>query len=121
MTRSADRLPRTIVWLQLSGALVVATVLFLVVDASQAFAALLAGAVVVVPNGYFAWRVGVERSPGRLLAHGVMRFVLTVALMALTFVVFVPAPLGFFSAFVLMQVMYVAGPSLVERLTRRRR
>jgi F0F1-type ATP synthase assembly protein I len=110
-------LPLMIVALQLSSALVVATVLFLV-DASQAIAALLAGAVVVLPNGYFAWRAGVERSPGRLLAHGMMRFVLVLSLMALVFAVFQPAPLGFFSAFVLMQAMYVAGPLLFERPAR---
>jgi hypothetical protein len=120
MKGAADHLPLTVVWLQLAGALFVATVLFVLVDSSQAFAALLAGAVVVVPNGYFAWRAGIERSPGRLLAHGVMRFVVTVALMSLSFVAFTPAPLGFFSAFVLMQVMYVAGPLLAERLTPRR-
>jgi F0F1-type ATP synthase assembly protein I len=120
MKGTTDHLPLTIVRLQLAGALSVAAVCFFFADASQAFAALLAGGVVVVPNGYFAWRVAVERSPGRLLAHGMMRFVLTVVLMALTFVVFRPAPLGFFSAFVLMQGMYIAGPLLAQRFTPRR-
>jgi F0F1-type ATP synthase assembly protein I len=111
MKGEAKSLPLTIVALQLAVAVIVAVALLLV-DASQAIAALLAGAVVVLPNGYFAWRAGVERSPGKLLAHGMMRFVLTLALMALAFAVFKPAPLGFFSAFVLMQAMYVAGPLL---------
>jgi F0F1-type ATP synthase assembly protein I len=105
------RLPSTIVALQLATAVGVAAGLLLV-DAAQAIAALLAGAVVVLPNAYFAWRAGSERSPGRLLAHGMMRFVLTVTLMAAAFAVFKPAPLGFFSAFVLMQAMYAAGPLL---------
>jgi F0F1-type ATP synthase assembly protein I len=119
MKGASDPLPLTVVWLQAAGALVVAMGLWFF-DPAQALAAFLAGAVVVVPNGYFAWRVGVERSPGRLLAHGVMRFVVTVVLMALTFVVFRPAPLGFFSAFVLMQAMYAAGPLLIGRSTPRR-
>jgi F0F1-type ATP synthase assembly protein I len=120
MKGEAKTLPLTIVALQLAVALFVATLLLLM-DASQAIAALLAGAVVVVPNGYFAWRAGVERSPGRLLAHGMMRLVLTLALMALAFAVFKPAPLGFFTAFVLMQAMYVAGPLLFGRPIRQDR
>jgi F0F1-type ATP synthase assembly protein I len=111
MKGEARTLPLAIAALQLAVALFVAAVL-LFVDVSQSIAALLAGAVVVLPNGYFAWRAGVERSPGRLLAHGMMRFVLTLALMALVFALLEPAPLGFFSAFVLMQAMYVAGPLL---------
>lgn len=121
MKGGADRLPLAIVGLQLVGALAVAAMLLLLVGTGQAFAALLAGAVVVVPNGYFAWRAGVERSPGRLLAHGVIRFLLTVFLMAAAFVLFAPEPLGFFSAFLLMQVMYVAGPLLVGRESRTKR
>jgi F0F1-type ATP synthase assembly protein I len=105
-------LPLAIVVLQLASAVVVAIGLFLV-DASQSIAALLAGAVVVLPNGYFALRAVAERSPGRLLVHGIMRFILTVTLMALAFAVFEPAPLGFFSAFVLMQAMYAVGPLLL--------
>jgi len=110
MTGGAEkRLPLLIVTLQLMTSLVVAAGLALV-DNSQAMAALLAGAVCVVPGGYFAWRATVERSPARLLGQGVMKFLLTLTLMALAFVVFRPAPLGFFAAFVLMQTMYVVGP-----------
>jgi F0F1-type ATP synthase assembly protein I len=64
----------------------------------------------VVPGGYFAWRAVAERSPARLLGQGVMKFLLTITLMALVFAVFQPAPLGFFAALVLMQAMYVVGP-----------
>jgi F0F1-type ATP synthase assembly protein I len=108
---SEKDLPLAIVLLQLTTSVVVATVMLLV-DAWQAVSALLAGAAIVIPGGYFAWRARVEHSPGRLLAHGMMKFVSTVALMALSFAVLQAAPLGFFSAFVLMQAMYVIGPVL---------
>lgn len=116
MTGSASRkLPAQIVMLQSMTSLVVAAVLLLSDNpqaGSQAVAALLAGAVCVVPGGYFAWRAQVERSPARLLGQGVMKFLLTVTSMALVFAVLKPAPLGFFASFVAMQMMYVVGPVL---------
>jgi ATP synthase protein I len=75
----------------------------------QSLAALLAGLVCVAPNGYFAWRAGRERSPARLLAHGVGKLVVTTALMAAVFATLRPAPLGFFATFIAMQLMYVVG------------
>lgn len=114
-------LPAQIVILQSMTSLVVAAAMLLsdnsqagLGEASQAggdaVAALLAGAVCVVPGGYFAWRAQNERSPGRLLGQGVMKFLLTVTLMALVFAVMKPAPLGFFASFVAMQLVYVVGP-----------
>lgn len=103
------RLPLIIVGLQTITSLVVAAG-FALADNSQAMAALLAGAVCVVPAGYFAWRATAERSPGRLLGQGVMKFLLTLTSMALVFAMFQPAPLVFFGTFALMQAMYVAGP-----------
>lgn len=105
------RLPALIVVLQLMTSLVVAAGLSLI-DNSQAWAALLAGAVCVPPAAYFAWRAQNERAPGRLLGQGLMKFVSTLTLMALAFALAQPEPLGFFSAFVLMQMMYVVGPML---------
>lgn len=102
-------LPLRIVMLQLMTSLVVAAG-FALIDTSEAMAALTAGAVCTLPGGWFAWRSATERSPARLLGQGVMKFLLTVTLMALAIVAFQPAPLGFFTAFVLMQTMYVAGP-----------
>jgi F0F1-type ATP synthase assembly protein I len=110
-------LPMLVVALQAASALVVALGLVLI-DAAQAQAALLAGLVTVIPSGYFAWRAGAERSPGRLIGQGLMKFALTVALMALVFAVFEPAPEGFFAAFVLMQTMYAAGPLVSGGRTR---
>ncbi|MFW6092367.1 MAG: ATP synthase subunit I [Pseudomonadota bacterium] len=103
-------LPYLVVLLQATTALIVAAA-FAWVDKSEAIASLLAGGVVVLPAAYFAWRARWERSPGRLLGQGLMKFVLTVTLMALVFAVCEPAPLGFFSAFVAMQLMYVVGPA----------
>ena len=102
-------LPFRIVTLQLLTALVMAGCL-LIWDSSQAAGALLAGVVCVVPAGYFAWRVKVERSASRVLLQGVLKFVLTVVLMAACIVVFKPPPAGFFGTFMLLQVMYVVGP-----------
>ena len=115
-------LPAQIVILQSMTSLVVAAAMLLSDNSSQAgfgdslragsdaVAALMAGAVCVVPGGYFAWRALNERSPGRLLGQGVMKFLLTVTLMALVFAVMKPAPLGFFASFVAMQFAYVVGP-----------
>lgn len=103
------RLPLLIVALQTITSLVMAAGLALA-ENSQAVAALLAGAVCVVPGGYFAWRATMERSPARLLGQGVMKFLLTLTAMALVFAVLEPAPLAFFGTFVLMQAMYVVGP-----------
>jgi len=79
------------------------------VSLDQGVAALLAGAVCVVPNGYYAWRISGERSPGRLLGLGVARVMVTLSLMAVAFATAKPAPLGFFVTFIAMQLMYVVG------------
>lgn len=105
-------LPYLIVTLQLVTSLVVAAGFALADKSQESAAALLAGAVCVVPAGYFAWRSQRERLAGRLLGQGLMKSVLTLSLMALVFAAYQPAALGFFSAFVLIQAMYVIGPLL---------
>ena len=97
-----------IVTLQACAAMV-AAVGFLLLSADEASAALLAGAVGVIPSGYLAWRTQVERSPGRLLGQGMAKFGLTLLLMTLAFVWFSPPPFGFFATLVLMQLMYIIG------------
>lgn len=114
-----SRLPLFIVALQFMTSLVVAAGLLLV-DNSQAFAALLAGVVYTAPGAYFAWRAVAERSPGRLLGQGMMKFLATLTSMALAFVTFRPAPLGFFVTLVVMQTMYVFGPLACDRWARGR-
>jgi len=79
------------------------------VSVEQSVAALVAGVVCVAPNAYFAWRASMERSPARLLAQAVARVVVTLALMAAAMAVLRPAPMGFFTAFVAMQLMYLVG------------
>lgn len=97
-----------IVILQIAATLVVAG-LWSAWDRDAALAALAAGLVCVVPNGYFAWRASRERSASRLLASGVARFVGTVVLMAVAIAWLQPAPLVFFGVFGLLQLAHVAG------------
>ena len=87
----------------------VSAVCLLLLSVEEAQAALLAGAAGVIPGGYLAWRAQVERSPGRLLGQGMVKFVLTLLLMALAFAWFKPPPFGFFATLVLMQIMYIVG------------
>ena len=104
-------LPYRIVTLQLLAAVVAAAGL-LIWDGSQAFSALLAGAVCLIPGVFFAWRAVVERSPAKLLSQGVFKFALTFALFAACIALFKPAAAGFFGTFALLQAMYVLGPLL---------
>ncbi len=102
-------LPYLTVALQLVTSLVTAAG-FVLVDTSQAIAALLAGAVCIVPAAWLAWAMRRERSGRKLLAQGLMKFLVTVILMGFAFAWWRPPALGFFSALVLMQLMYVAAP-----------
>jgi F0F1-type ATP synthase assembly protein I len=107
------RLPLVIVGLQAMTSLVVAAGLSLIEnwhEGAEPEAALLAGAVTVLPGAWFAWRATAERSPGRLLAHGAARLILTLTSMVLVFMVLEPEPLGFLLTLILMQAMYVVGP-----------
>lgn len=104
-------LPYRIVTLQLLAAVVAAAGL-LIWDGSQAFSALLAGFVCLVPGAVFAWRADVERSPAKLLRQGVFKFAFTLLLFAVAIAVFRPAAAGFFGTFALLQTMYVVGPLL---------
>lgn len=81
-------------------------------------AALLGGACVLLPAAYLAWRAGRERSPQKLLAMGVGKFVSTCALLAIAMVLVKPSPLGFFPALVVAQLMYVLVPLAIGAKTR---
>ena len=106
-----------IVTLQVAAACIAALAL-LWWSASEAVAALTAGVVCVLPNGYFAWQANRERSATRLLAAGAMRFVGTVMLMVVAFATIEPAPLGFFGTFIVLQVVHVvAGARLPAAAT----
>lgn len=110
MERSLTRLPLSyrIVTLQVVAALVASAGLAMW-SSVEAVAALTAGVVCVLPNGYFAWRASRERSASRLLGAGVAKFVGTAMLMAVAFATIRPSPLGFFVTFVGLQIVHVAG------------
>jgi hypothetical protein len=76
----------------------------------QTVSALAAGTASVVPAWLYAWRATVERSAVRFLLQGVLKFGLTLTLMAVCIVVIKPAAAGFFGTFILLQAMYVIAP-----------
>ena len=76
----------------------------------DARAALLGGFSVLVPAGYYAWRVSRERSPQKLLVMGVGKFISTCVLLALAMVLFKPPPMGFLGGLIVTQLMYVLVP-----------
>lgn len=76
----------------------------------QTVAALAAGTASVVPAGIYAWRAMVERSATRFLVQGVLKFALTLVLVAACIIAIKPAAAGFFGTFVLLQAMYVMVP-----------
>lgn len=76
----------------------------------QSVSALAAGLASVIPAGLYAWRASVERSATRFLLQGVLKFALTLVLVAACIIAIQPAPAGFFGTLVLMQLMYVVAP-----------
>ena len=76
----------------------------------QTASALAAGLASVIPAGLYAWRASVERSAMGFLLQGVVKFVLTIVLVAACIIVLRPAAAAFFGTLVLMQVMYVVVP-----------
>jgi hypothetical protein len=76
----------------------------------QTVSALAAGLACVVPAWLYAWRATVERSATRFLLQGVLKFGLTLTLMAVCIVAIKPAAAGFFGTFILLQAMYVIAP-----------
>ena len=97
----------------------VATLCGLVWGFEEARSAVFGGGCVLVPAMYFAWRLSQQRSPSKLLAMGVGKFVSTCALLALAMVVARPSPLGFFAALIVAQGMYVLVPATWSGLPRR--
>ena len=116
---------RIVVW-QLLATLAVSVVLFLwevprgnweapLFGVPQTASALAAGMACVIPAGLYAWRATVERSATRFLLQGVLKFTLTLLLVAACIIVIKPAAAGFFGTFVLLQAMYVIAPLAGER------
>lgn len=94
---------------------VVTTLAMWFVTAEDAAAALLAGVVCVLPTAVFAWFSTKNVRAARFVGLGVLKSVVTMALMAAVFVAAKPAPLGFFVALVALQLAYVIGPLLNKR------
>lgn len=82
------------------------------VTVEEAAAALLAGVACILPTAAFAWLSTRRLSAAQFVGLGVLKSVVTVALMALVFAVTKPAPLGFFVALIALQLAYVIGPLL---------
>ncbi len=76
----------------------------------QSVSALVAGLASVIPAGLYAWRASVERSATRFLLQGVLKFALTLLLVAACIILIKPAAAGFFGTLALMQLMYVLVP-----------
>lgn len=76
----------------------------------QTASALAAGLASVIPAGFYAWRASVERSATSFLLQGVVKFVLTLVLVAACIIVLKPAAGAFFGTLALMQAMYVVVP-----------
>jgi F0F1-type ATP synthase assembly protein I len=93
-------------------ALVVAATFLLLGAADEALGALLGGLSSAAPGAYFAWQASRTRSPQRLLAMGVGKFLSTCVLLAMAIAVFRVPPLGLFLALGLGQLAYVVVPLL---------
>ncbi len=111
---------RIVIW-QLAATAVVTAVLFLwefsrgagessLGGFDQTVAALAAGLASAIPAGLYAWRASVERSATKFLLQGVVKFALTLFLVAACIILIKPAAAGFFGTLILMQVMYVVAP-----------
>ena len=61
-----------------------------------------------LPSAYYAWVQARTFNPTRLLAHGVLKTVLTLVLMAVCIVKVGIEPLAFFVTFAVMQIGYLA-------------
>jgi len=110
---------RIVVWQSVAAAAVTAVLFFREFPGSgdeplngfaQTASALAAGLASVIPAGLYAWRASVERSATSFLLQGVVKFALTLVLVAACIIVLKPAAAAFFGTLVLMQGMYVVVP-----------
>lgn len=97
---------RIVVAQALLGALSAAALL--IISPAQAHSALLAAGCIFFPTAYYAWVTSRTLDASRLLAHGVMRMVLTGVLMAVAIVSVGIEPAGFFATFCVVQLAYLA-------------
>ena len=123
--RKQDAVPyRIVVWQSVATVLITAVLLIWELSGSSvsgdaeaplagflhSASALAAGLASVIPAGLYAWRASVERSATGFLLQGVVKFALTLVLVAACIIVLKPAAGAFFGTLVLMQAMYVVAP-----------
>lgn len=86
-----------------------ATGAFFLVSRLAGTSAILATGCVLLPTMYYAWVQARTLLAARILAHGVLKMLLTVTLMGVCIVVIGIEPLGFFATFAIMQLGYLGG------------
>jgi F0F1-type ATP synthase assembly protein I len=64
---------------------------------------------ILLPNAIFAWASTRRRSGGWLLVQGVVKFLLSVVMMAIAFRHFSPEPLAFFAGVIVALVAHAIG------------
>jgi F0F1-type ATP synthase assembly protein I len=115
-------LPYRIVAVQ-SGVTATLAMALLMSARTDAIASLVAGVVMIVPGGYFAWRVVTTDASGgdalhaarRLLGGEVAKLLMTFGLLVVAFVCFRPAPVAFFATMIVLQAVYWLAPMLERR------
>ncbi|MDA1073248.1 MAG: ATP synthase subunit I [Proteobacteria bacterium] len=96
-------------------AVVVVAVGMSLVEVAESRGALIGGVVSVLPAAWFAWRAHRTRRGAVLVAQGAVKSLAAIGLMVVAFVSIRPAPLGFFTALVAAQAMYLVVPLLSAR------
>lgn len=79
------------------------------VDPRTGLGALAGGFAVLVPNAWYAWASTRRKPGGWLLVQGVVKFVLTIALMAMVLKSLSPEPAGFFTGVVVALLAHAVG------------
>lgn len=69
----------------------------------------LGGVAILLPNAFFAWASTRRRSGGWLLVQGVVKFLLSIILMAIAFRHFSPDPLAFFAGVIVALLAHAIG------------
>ena len=86
---------------------IVLSIGFLVWSVAAGTSALMAAGCVLIPSMYFAWVPSRTFVAARILAHGVVKMLLTVVLMVLAIAVVGIEPIGFFVTLVALQLSYL--------------
>lgn len=92
------------------GAAVVVSALGMMLWCLQSSGAMfLGGVAALLPNAFFAWASTRRKPGGWLLVQGVVKFLLSVVLMAIAFKGFSPDPLAFFAGVIVALLAHAIG------------